>query len=33
MNVQIDEHTLLRATERGTNREEIIEVITSGNEY
>ncbi len=32
MDVQLDEHTLLRATERGTTREEIVEVVTSGNE-
>ena len=32
MTVQIDDHTLLRAAERGTNREEITETITSGNE-
>ena len=31
MNVQIDPHTLERAEERGTNEQEIIEVITSGS--
>ena len=28
--IQIDPHTLERATERGTNRDEIIDVLTSG---
>ena len=30
MDIQIDPHTLERAVERGTNEEEIREVITSG---
>ena len=30
MKVQIDPHTLKRAEERGTNEEEIIEVIKTG---
>ena len=28
--IQIDQHTLERAAERGTNRDEIIDVLTNG---
>jgi hypothetical protein len=31
MNIQIDPHTLERAEERGTNADEIIDVIVSGS--
>lgn len=31
MKIQIDPHTLERAEERGTNQEEIIEVINTGS--
>ena len=31
MEIQIDTHTLERALERGTNQEEIRDVIISGN--
>lgn len=30
MEIEIPEHTLLRAQERGTNRDEIVDVLTSG---
>ncbi len=32
MNIQIDPHTLLRAQERGTNREEILQVLKTGQD-
>lgn len=33
MNIEISEHTSLRAKERGTNDDEIRDVIKTGNEF
>ncbi len=32
LNIQTDPHTLLRAEERGANREEILQVLKTGQE-